>query len=184
MYLSFSLIGVQLLYNIVGFCYTAEVNQLSVCLYSSLSDLLPTLLPSHPSRSSRSTKLSSLRCTAIPTSYFFYTWQCIYVKPNLPVHPTLPLKKNEGKNVHYPEEVYLSCCIIMERGSCCHRWYGSMILLLWWGFSADLWSPHIFASWLQEIQVSENTENYPRPNNHFLNIYLTPLPICLVASNT
>ena len=28
----------------------------------------------------------------LPTSCLFYTWQCIHVSPNLPIHPTLPFR--------------------------------------------------------------------------------------------
>ena len=42
---------------------------------------------SHPSRSSQSAGLSSLRYTA-GSRYLFHTWWCIDVRPHLPVHPT------------------------------------------------------------------------------------------------
>ena len=58
------------------------------------TDPLPLGPPSHsliPAlRSSRSTRLGFL-CwmQQVPTSSLFYTRQCVYVSPNLPIHPTL-----------------------------------------------------------------------------------------------
>ena len=74
------------------------MNQLSVCVCVCVCMCVcacvraplpfePT--PPDPSRLSQSAELSSLCYTAAPTSFLFSTW-CIYVKPHLPVHPTLP----------------------------------------------------------------------------------------------
>ena len=87
----FLLLFFSLAYN----CFTVfcqfllynEVNQLYVYLYPF--PLGPSCHPpSHPSRLSQSTRLSSL-CYTAGSHQLFYTWQSIYVKPNLPVHPTL-----------------------------------------------------------------------------------------------
>ena len=67
-----------------------EVNQLYVYLYP-----LPLGPPSHPHHPTYLGGHRAPSCTPraiqqFPTSYLFYTWQCIYVKLNLPVCPTLP----------------------------------------------------------------------------------------------
>ena len=49
---------------------------------------LPPAPPSHPSRLSQSTEMSSLCHRAQgTTSYLLYTWQCIYVKDTLSIRP-------------------------------------------------------------------------------------------------
>ena len=50
----------------------------------------PSHCPSHPSRSSQSTELSSLCYTAASPSYLFYTQWYIYVNATLSICPTLP----------------------------------------------------------------------------------------------
>ena len=43
--------------------------------------------PSHPSRSSQSTRLSTLCYAALPMSFLFYTWLCVYFDATLSVCP-------------------------------------------------------------------------------------------------
>ena len=74
----------------VSFCCTMKWIS---CIYTyrpSHLDLSPTPSPSHPPKSPQSIELSSLCSVQVPTVYLFCTWQCIYIKPNLPIHPTLP----------------------------------------------------------------------------------------------
>ena len=49
-----------------------------------------TSLPTPPGRH-RARSWVPCAIQHVPTSHLFYTWKCIYVKPNLPVHPTLHL---------------------------------------------------------------------------------------------
>ena len=64
----FFLIGVYLLYNVSFCCTTMWIHTSPPSLAS-----LPTHNPSHPSRSSQNTELSSLRSTA-SSHLVFYTW--------------------------------------------------------------------------------------------------------------
>ena len=90
----FCFAGVRLLYIVLVSMLNFSVNQLHVYLDPLPLGLSSTLPPSHPSRLPQSTEPSSepagLRVlyTRLPLSV--YTWQYICVKPNLPVHPTLP----------------------------------------------------------------------------------------------
>ena len=38
-----------------------------------------------------STELSSLYCIVGSQEHLFYTWECVYVNPSLPVHPSFPV---------------------------------------------------------------------------------------------
>ena len=60
--------------------------------YTSLPSLLGLPPPPHPPHLGHHRAPSWAPCAIqqVPTSYLFYTWWCIYVNPNLPVHPTLP----------------------------------------------------------------------------------------------
>ena len=62
-------------------------------VYSKVYQLciVPLFWISFPFRSPESIEQSSLCCTIGPHWLLFYTQQCIYVNPNLPIHPTLPL---------------------------------------------------------------------------------------------
>ena len=54
----------------------------ATCVHRSpVLDFLPFTWP-------QSTEPSSLSCAVVPVSYLFYTQQCIYVSPSLPIHPT------------------------------------------------------------------------------------------------
>ena len=66
-------------------CKTKRISNMYTYI-PSLWDLLPS--PSHPSRSSQSTNMSS-RCYAAASHHLFYTWWCMYVDSHLPAHPTL-----------------------------------------------------------------------------------------------
>ena len=70
----------------VSFCgTTTRVG--SVCAY------IPSLLslpPTHPSRSSQSTELSSLCYSSFPVATYFIQ-SCIYISSTLPIRPTLPV---------------------------------------------------------------------------------------------
>ena len=68
------LIGGNLLYNIVLVSALQHKSVIIICL--SLPVESPSLPPSHPSRSSQSTKLGSL-CYTATSHYLFYIWQCI-----------------------------------------------------------------------------------------------------------
>ena len=65
----------------VNFCCTRKwISYMFTCIPSLLHFLpSPTSIspPSHPPKSPQSTELSSLCSTVVPTSYSFYTWQCI-----------------------------------------------------------------------------------------------------------
>ena len=65
------------------------------CMYThfpSLLDLSPTPPTSHPTHlcHHRAPSWASCATQGVPTSYLFYAWWCIYVSPNLSVHPGLP----------------------------------------------------------------------------------------------
>ena len=77
-------IGVSLLY-IASFLLSSEANQPYVCI-RPLPLVSPFPAPSHPSRSSRSTKLRSLHCTPGPHWLAVLYMAAIYV--NSPIHPT------------------------------------------------------------------------------------------------
>jgi len=53
----------------------------------SLLDLPLTPPQSQPSRSPQNTELGFLSIQQVPTGYLFYTRQCTYINPNLPIHP-------------------------------------------------------------------------------------------------
>ena len=53
--------------------------------WASFPRLCPTPLDYH-----RTPSWAPCVTHQLPTSSLFYTWKCIYVNPNLPVHPTLP----------------------------------------------------------------------------------------------
>ena len=53
----------------------------------SLLDLPLTPPQSQPSRSPQNTELGFLSIQKVPTGYLFYTRQCTYINPNLPIHP-------------------------------------------------------------------------------------------------
>ena len=72
----------------VSFCCITVWIHCYTLLLSHLLSLPPTPLLSHPSRSSQSTKSSSLCCTAA-SHQLFYTWECIYVNVTLAIHSTL-----------------------------------------------------------------------------------------------
>ena len=68
-----------------------EVNQLYGYIYPSL-DLSPTPCPHcTPLGHHRAPSWALYAILQVPISYLFYTWQCIDVKPKLPIHPTLSL---------------------------------------------------------------------------------------------
>ena len=69
-----------------------KVNQLFIYIYPHIPSLLhlPPTLPIPPSRCSQSTELISRAMQLLPTSYLFYTWQCIYVHTTLSLCPILP----------------------------------------------------------------------------------------------
>ena len=76
-----------------SFCCPIEGNQLYVYIYSF--PLGPLTLPSSQSTEQNSghhTALNRASCAIrqLPTSYRFYTRTCIYVSPNLSIHPPLP----------------------------------------------------------------------------------------------
>ena len=75
----------------VSFCCTMKWISRMYSYIPSLLNLPCTPPTSHPSRSSQSTKLSFLCFIAVPTSYLFYTWYCVYVNPNLPICPSPPI---------------------------------------------------------------------------------------------
>ena len=76
--------GVAALPCCVGFCYTTMWISYMYTHILSLLNFHPTPLGHHRA-------LSWAPCTIqqVPTSYLFYTWWCIYVNPNLLIHPTL-----------------------------------------------------------------------------------------------
>ena len=73
-----------------------EVNQLHIYIYPPLLDLPP----SHSSRSSQSTGLSSLYQTAA-SHQLFYIRQCMHVNPDLSICPTLPFHSCVHMQVPY-----------------------------------------------------------------------------------
>ena len=74
-----------------SFCHTTkQTSSMYTYIFFFLS--IPPYPQSHPSRSSRSTDLSSVCYTQLPTSYPFYTRQCICVSATLPIHPPLPFQ--------------------------------------------------------------------------------------------
>ena len=68
-----------------------NVNQpcVCVCIYIYIYKTPPSRASLPPStRSSARTQLSYLATQQASTSRLFYTWQCIYVNPSLPIRPT------------------------------------------------------------------------------------------------
>jgi len=64
-----------------SFCYaTKQINHMSTLYY---------LVFGFPSHLGHHRVLSGIPCAVQPVliSYGFYTWWCIYVSPNLPIHP-------------------------------------------------------------------------------------------------
>ena len=83
----------------VSFCCN-EVSQLSAHKTPPPGPASHSHSPSHPSRSSQNKKLGSLSIEHVPSSYVLYTWQCVYVNPNLSVCPTLPFPHSPCPHVH------------------------------------------------------------------------------------
>ena len=80
--------GIVVLQCCTGFCHAMKwISCTHICLPSWTSLPVPHPQPSHPSRSSQSTRLSSLCNTALRTSHLFHTWWCVLVNAPLPVHP-------------------------------------------------------------------------------------------------
>ena len=75
----FNFIGIWLLYNVV-LVSAVQYSESAICIHIS-SPLWASLpLPtSHPSRSSQSTQLSSLCCTAASHYSLVYRWQWVYM---------------------------------------------------------------------------------------------------------
>ena len=69
----------------VSFCCTMKWISYMYTYIRYLLDLPPTHLGRH-----RAPSCTPCAVQHVPTSYLFYTWLCIYVKPNLPIRPTLP----------------------------------------------------------------------------------------------
>ena len=76
----------------VVFCCTMKWIPCMYTHFPSLLDLPPTPPTSHPThlRHHRAPSWASYATQGVPTSYLFYAWWCIYVSPNLSVHPGLP----------------------------------------------------------------------------------------------
>ena len=74
----------------ISFCY--RIKWIS-CKYTYIPFLLSLpSTPHHPTPLGHHRALSWAPCAIrqLPISYLFYTWWCIYVKPDLPIHPALP----------------------------------------------------------------------------------------------
>ena len=71
------------------FCTTKWISYMYTYI-PSLLDLPPN--PLHPTHLGHHRALSWAPCTIqqVPTSYLFYTWWCIYVNHNLPIHSPFP----------------------------------------------------------------------------------------------
>ena len=85
----------------------------SKCVYIYLFSLLG--LPPNPLSHHRASSWALCAIQQLPTSYLFYTWQCIYVNATLAIHPTL----------HFPTEstspfstsvslLLLSCSVVFD----------------------------------------------------------------------
>ena len=79
------LIGVWLLYNVL--VSAGQQSESVICIHMSPLLDLP-LPPLHPSRSSQSTELSFCASGSFPLAVCFA--HSVYVKPHLPICPTLP----------------------------------------------------------------------------------------------
>ena len=68
-----------------------EVNKLYIYIYP-LPLGLPSYLPPHPVSliAHRTASWAPCAIQQVPTSCQFYIWQCMYINPKLPVHPTTP----------------------------------------------------------------------------------------------
>ena len=95
---NFFLMGYSCFTMSCQFLLHSEVNQPCVCGYIYIyMYIYPLPLgppshespPAHLSRSPQNAELSPLGCTA-GSHYLFYARQCIFISPNLTVHPTPP----------------------------------------------------------------------------------------------
>ena len=89
MIMRFFIIGVVSLQYCVSFCYTMKWISYMYTYIPYLLNLPPTSNP-HPTHLGHHRAPSWAPCALqqVPTSYLFYTRLCIYVNPNLPMHPT------------------------------------------------------------------------------------------------
>ena len=74
----------------VSFCCSTKYISYMYTYIPSLLDLPPAAPRPHRTHLGHHRALSWAPCAIqqVPTSHLFYTWSCIYVHPNLPVHPT------------------------------------------------------------------------------------------------
>jgi len=69
--------------------YAVQWSESAICTHiSSPSRIFLPQLPIPSPRSSLNTQLSSLCFIAGSHIHIFYTWKCIYIRNNLPIHPT------------------------------------------------------------------------------------------------
>ena len=83
-------IGVKSLHSVV-LVSAVQWSESAICIHVSPPcwTSLPPPLPPDVGRH-RAPSWAPCAVPQVPTSYLFYAWQCIYVKPNLPIHPILP----------------------------------------------------------------------------------------------
>ena len=84
-----------MLYNVMLASATQQCKSAIIYIY-----LLPLEPPSHPSRSSQSTRLNSPYYIAI-SHQLFYSWWCVYADDTLSIHPTLSFPHCVQKSILY-----------------------------------------------------------------------------------
>ena len=126
----------------VSFCWYR--NELAICIHISPPSWtsLSTRLLSHPSGSAKSAELNFLCFVAVPSSCLFYPWQCIFVSPNLPVHPCLP--------AHAPVSTLHSLHPLLLRCRYVHLYHFSSFLR----YALNIW--YLFLSFWPNYKPQQN----------------------------
>ena len=112
----------------VGFCCTVKWSRYMYTYIPSLLVLVPTHSLPHPSYPlphltplghHRAPSWAPCAIWQVPTSYLFYTWYCIHVSPNLPVHatpfpPLSPHVCSLGLRLYSCPETRFICTIFLD----------------------------------------------------------------------